>query len=121
MRPSSHNSPLPSIESFPIRDLFNLDYTGRLEKTLSDIEKGKFKKEEFLDHIFNFTRDGVKKIIEDKDRIIVDINDKEESKGKEGVEILGKCPQCGHSIIEGKRGFGCSNWKNGCQFVIKYS
>ena len=106
------------VETFPIRDLFNLDYTGKLEKTLSDIEKGKFKKEEFLDHIFNFTRDGVKKIIEDKDRIIVDINDKEESKGKEGVEILGKCPQCGHSIIEGKKGFGCSNWKNGCQFVI---
>ena len=25
---------------------------------------------------------------------------------------------CGHAVIEGKKGFGCSNWKNGCKFVI---
>lgn len=32
-----------------------------------------------------------------------------------------RCPQCGGEIIEGKRGFGCSNWKpenGGCKFVI---
>jgi len=27
---------------------------------------------------------------------------------------VGKCP----SVIEGQKGFGCSNWKKGCKFVI---
>ena len=35
------------VETFPVKELFNLDYTGRLEKTLLDIEKGKFKRNTF--------------------------------------------------------------------------
>lgn len=34
-------------------------------------------------------------------------------------EPLGKCPLCGGDIIEGKTGYGCSNWKEkGCRFYI---
>ena len=33
-------------------------------------------------------------------------------------ESLGRCPRCGGSVTEGGRGFGCSNWKRGCKFVI---
>ena len=28
------------VEIFPVKELLDLQYTGRLEKTLSDIEKG---------------------------------------------------------------------------------
>lgn len=31
---------------------------------------------------------------------------------------LGRCPRCGHDVIEGQKGFGCSDWKNGCKFVL---
>jgi DNA topoisomerase-3 len=31
---------------------------------------------------------------------------------------LGECPRCGLPVIEGKRGFGCSGWKEGCSFVL---
>src|SRR5205085_2414350 len=31
---------------------------------------------------------------------------------------LGSCPRCGKPVIEGKRGFGCSGWKEGCPFVL---
>ena len=33
---------------------------------------------------------------------------------------LGACPRpgCGGTIIEGKKGYGCSNYKQGCKFVI---
>lgn len=31
---------------------------------------------------------------------------------------LGKCPRCGADIIEGKNGYGCSGYKEGCKFVI---
>ena len=33
-------------------------------------------------------------------------------------KIIGICPRCGNAIIEGKKGFGCSNFKNGCTFTI---
>ena len=28
------------VEIFPVKDLFDVDYTGKLEKSLSDIQKG---------------------------------------------------------------------------------
>lgn len=39
------------VEIFPVKELLDLEYTGRLEKTLSDIERGKVKKEDFLNLI----------------------------------------------------------------------
>lgn len=33
-------------------------------------------------------------------------------------EILGTCPACGGGIIEGKKGYGCQNWRQGCKFVL---
>ena len=29
-----------------------------------------------------------------------------------------KCPVCGNPVIEGEKGFGCSNWQNGYKFTI---
>ena len=31
---------------------------------------------------------------------------------------VGTCPRCGKPVIEGKMGFGCSGYKDGCKFVI---
>lgn len=106
------------VETFPIKELFDLDYTGRLEKALSDIEKGKFNKDEFLNHIFKFTVSGVKKISNNEDIIIMNTKRSSKKTAKKDVDILGKCPECGHDVIEGKKGFGCSNWRNGCKFVV---
>lgn len=101
------------IETFPIKDLFNLEFTGRLEKSLNDIEKRNFTKDEFLQLIFNFTTKAVETIKNEKE---VTIN--EVASQRKPNEIMGKCPVCGHAVIEGQKGFGCSNWKNGCKFVI---
>ena len=30
----------------------------------------------------------------------------------------GSCPRCGCPVIQGKRGYGCSAWKDGCKFVL---
>ena len=37
---------------------------------------------------------------------------------KTKAEALGNCPKCGGAIIEGQKGFGCSNWREGCYFVL---
>lgn len=31
---------------------------------------------------------------------------------------IGVCPRCGKPVVEGKKGFGCSGFKEGCSFVI---
>lgn len=33
-------------------------------------------------------------------------------------ESVGKCPLCGKDVIRGRYGYGCSGYKNGCQFKI---
>ncbi|MGP0686481.1 type IA DNA topoisomerase [Priestia aryabhattai] len=101
------------IETFPIKDLFNLEFTGRLEKSLNDIEKRNFTKDEFLQLIFDFTTKAVETIKNEKEVTINEVVSQRKSN-----EIMGKCPVCDHAVIEGQKGFGCSNWKNGCKFVI---
>ncbi|MEQ8196467.1 MAG: DNA topoisomerase [Clostridiaceae bacterium] len=101
------------VEIFPAKELLDLEYTGKLEKTLSDIERGKFNKADFLKLICDFTKQSVEKIKNDTSmlhKFKVEIPD--------GTEEVGKCPICGNSVIEGTKGFGCSNWKNGCKFTI---
>lgn len=101
------------VEIFPVKDLLDLEYTGRLEKTLSDIEKGKFKKSDFMNLIIDFTIASVDAIKNDTgalSRFKVEI--------PKDIESLGVCPICGNAVIEGENSFGCINWKNGCRYTI---
>ncbi len=61
------------IENFPVKEIMDTDYTGRLEKKLFDMEKGVYNKNSFLKEIFDFTRNGTNKI--KKGRTVI-INDK---------------------------------------------
>lgn len=97
------------VENFPVKELFDLEYTGRLEKTLSDIEKGRFQKEMFLDMIKKFTTEAVEIIKQDTSQFGGTMPSR---------ESVGTCPLCGNSIIETERAFGCSNWKSGCKYTI---
>lgn len=101
------------VEIFPVKELLDLQYTGKLEKTLSDIEKGKFKKDDFLNMIKEFTIEAVDDIKKDTGGLKIF-----KVELPEGIESIGKCPVCGNDIIEGEKGFGCINWKNGCKFTI---
>lgn len=101
------------VEIFPAKELLDLDYTGRLEKTLSDIEKGKFSKGDFMSLICDFTKEAVDKIKNDTGAL-----SKFKVEIPKDVESIGACPICGNPVIEGEKGFGCSNWKNGCKFTI---
>lgn len=103
------------IETFPVYELMDLDFTGKLEKTLSDIEKGKHTKEEFMEVIKNLTIKGVEKI-KNKKGLVVDYNVQREKQIE--AKTIGTCPECGKPILEGTKGYGCSGWKEGCKFVI---
>ncbi|MFA1818775.1 DNA topoisomerase [Virgibacillus oceani] len=101
------------VETFPVKNLFDLEFTGRLEKSLSDIQKGAESRSTFLQQIFTFTNESVEKIKEDQQGIINEIpsTPKEE-------EVLGACPQCGKAVVDAYIGFSCKDWKKGCDFIV---
>ncbi|MBF1064110.1 MAG: type IA DNA topoisomerase, partial [Peptostreptococcus sp.] len=50
------------VEIFPVEDLFDVDFTGKLEKSLFDIQKGNFSRKDYLNMICKFIYDNVNKI-----------------------------------------------------------
>ncbi|WP_131067561.1 type IA DNA topoisomerase, partial [Clostridioides difficile] len=58
------------VEIFPVKDLFDVDYTGKLEKSLSDIQKGKYTRKEYLTNIISFIYQNVNIIKQDASKNI---------------------------------------------------
>ena len=68
----------------------------------------------------SITVDGVAKFahlrFDKKGRPAYDVAEVE--KKASGAEALGACPVCAGDVVVGQKAFGCSNWKNGCKFVV---
>ena len=126
------------VEIFPVKELFDVDYTGKLEKSLSDIQKGSFTRKEYLTNIMNFIYNNVELIKRDKPNNISNENyvynpktkkySKESTKSKatssknsksssNNNESLGKCPICENDVVEIEKGYICTNYKE-CKFGI---
>ncbi|MEI3598810.1 MULTISPECIES: type IA DNA topoisomerase [unclassified Oceanobacillus] len=101
------------VETFPVKSLFDLEFTGRLEKRLADIQKGEETRKDFLSLIFQFTTEAVETIKQDEETII-----HKAAKKKATNEVLGKCPACGGDVVDTYMAFSCKNWKSGCKFAI---
>ncbi len=84
------------------RALKSPELTGDWEAKLRQVERGKLDRREFMREIIRYTGD----VIRSGDVATVD------------PARLGDCPRCGRPVIEGKRGFGCSGWRDGCPFVL---
>ncbi|WP_066639812.1 DNA topoisomerase III [Desulfolucanica intricata] len=88
------------------------EMTARWEKALADIEEGNLEPGKFMDGIIEQTKK------------VVDLARKQETSTQVGnsaasnVESLGKCPLCGMAVVEYQRSYGCSGFRQGCQFVI---
>ncbi len=76
--------------------------TGEWEAKLKKIEHNDYDPDVFMAEIREFTQ----KIKQEAEKPLYDTN------------RLGDCPLCHHAIIEGRKGYGCSDWKNGCTFVL---
>lgn len=85
----------------------NPELTGRWEKTLADIETGAAGPEEFMS--------GIKKLTTD---IVELARNQVANQPAPTTEPLGKCPLCGKDVIEGKKGYGCRGFREGCKFII---
>lgn len=91
--------------------------TGKWEKGLTSISKGKMTEARFMESI----RKYVCFLVEDAKKNKKDIMfDAEPNRGrKNGKRGLGKCPVCKKGdILENSRSFFCSEWKRGCKYSL---
>ncbi len=89
-------------------DLTSPEETARWETQLNRIAQGKASDREFLENIRKFIEQTVGEFQRMTEQNMF-------------TQDMGTCPACGGKIIEGKRGFGCANWKKekgGCTFVV---
>ncbi|NQZ56329.1 MAG: DNA topoisomerase 3 [Lentisphaeraceae bacterium] len=80
------------------KTLCSAEMTGEWENCLKLIEQGKMSAETFMDGIKNYTSK------------LLDVMKHGET------NYFGLCPLCKNQVIRGNSGFGCGNWRNGCQF-----
>lgn len=105
-----------NIISIVPEELKSPQTTGRWEKGLSSIAKGKMEDKRFMGSIKRF----VYFLIDNAKKADSTIVFESEKRGR-GISkgSLGKCPLCGESdIFENRKAFFCGNWKKGCKFTI---
>lgn len=93
-------------------ELRSVETTGEWEHRLREIEAGQQDAGDFLAGIGDLTR-----------RIVQDVSGQQRAApaAATGKEAIGKCPRCGGAVVEGRKGYGCSNWRpeaGGCRWVI---
>lgn len=120
------------IDTIHEKLLTSVELTGIWEKKLREIEQNKYDAATFINEL----KDQVTRIVNDvlhdnSGQYIVDSEEKEvksaEEKAKSGggkakkgklkVKEGDVCPKCGKGrILKGKTAYGCSRWKEGCDF-----
>ena len=122
------------IDTIHEKLLTSVELTGIWEKKLRGIEQNKYDAATFINELKEQVTRIVSDVLHDNSgQLIVDSEEKdaksEEKKGKSDKKVgqakKGKlkvkegdvCPKCGKGrILKGKTAYGCSRWKEGCDF-----
>lgn len=142
LRPSAKGRELIHLikEKLPEAQLLiSAEMTGQMEYNLAKVEKGELPLESYLGEVEaavrrivgelrSFEQEHGKSPLASPPAAKAAANKKQEEGGKavsrkeknskSSEQTLGNCPKCGGEVIEGKKGFGCSNWRKGCAFVL---
>jgi len=106
--------------------LKSAELTGQWEKKLKDIEKGEFNAGTFIKNMKKMVDELVYEVRSEK--VITRISAVKNKDFSTALEVTKKnrlinqtCPKCkkGH-ILKGKSAFGCSSYKNGCDFKLPF-
>ncbi len=101
--------------------------TARWEMILDRISKGENITKKFLEGIERFVEHITKELKSMPSSKSISFSGENkmggnkqprDDKQKQARKSVGKCPLCGSDIFEGKKGYGCSRWKEGCGMVV---
>jgi DNA topoisomerase-3 len=127
------------IQTIQEEMLKSAELTGRWEKKLREIESGTFEARQFIDELKQMLCEIVHNVKNDRQYKQITIEEvKQENSKVKGIKkkqadkkAVTKekpqtnippttCPLCGGSILKGKTAFGCSNWKQGCEYRLPF-
>jgi len=98
---------IETLRQKKIQTLTSADYTGEWEKRLKMIENQTYSPQEFMKIVRKFT-----------ESIVAEAGTIQKTYVKEQVDF-GTCPKCQKGkVLGGKKGYGCSLWKEGCTFTL---
>ncbi|APY11695.1 DNA topoisomerase III [Seonamhaeicola sp. S2-3] len=105
--------------------LKSAELTGRWEKQLKDIEKGKFSAGAFIKNMKRMVDALVYEVRSETKRANISYEanaKKNKAKPKKNTGITNEtCPKCKTGkLLKGKTAYGCSNYKNGCNFTLPF-
>jgi DNA topoisomerase III len=106
--------------------LKSAELTGQWEKKLREIEEGKYSAGKFINEMKIMIEQIVREVKAAKDRpkISAIIKKKEKNAVKESSNealINSVCPKCNEGkLLKGQTAFGCSRWKNNCNFRLPF-
>ena len=122
------------IDTIHEKLLTSVELTGIWEKKLREIEQNKYDAATFINELKEQVTRIVSDVLHDNSgQLIVDSEEKDaksEEKKEKGDKKVGQakkgklkvkegdvCPKCGKGrILKGKTAYGCSRWKEGCDF-----
>ena len=114
------------IDTIQNKLLTSAELTGTWEKQLQEIEKGTYNAGTFIKNMKQMVDELVYEVrMERNSAQISHVNHAPVQKkvaAKKGSIANEKCPKCKEgSILKGKSAYGCSNYKNGCKFILPFS
>lgn len=99
--------------------LKSAEMTGNWEFKLRQIEKGDYQAEHFLQEMKQMVGDLVMQVKNESGKRIA--LETAETKEKKSANSALECPKCkSGNMLKGKTAFGCSNFKNGCDFKVPF-
>jgi DNA topoisomerase-3 len=98
-------------------ELKSAETTGRWEKGLTSVAKGKMDSEKFMNSIKRYVCYIVDQSVQGECKVLFPAEQRGR-RTKNSREVLGICPNCKGNILENSKGYFCTNWKQGCKFTI---
>jgi len=105
--------------------LKSAELTGQWEYKLRLIENGEYDVKLFREELTQMVVDLTNEVIKSEGKAIPIATEKKvkaprEQKPKASLDEL-NCPKCNNGkVIQGKKAYGCSNYQNGCNFVVPF-
>ncbi len=99
-------------------ELKSPETTGKWEKALTSVAKGKLGPEKFMASIIRYVNYIIDRYDKMNPGVVFAPETRGKGKAKPATPSLGTCPACGGTIHSNTKAYYCSNWQNGCKFTV---